>query len=115
MWMNPMEMDATNDNVMYWAEGNRLWRNNNLNSISYNSSHQKSDYGWEMFSDTLYPSSLKISVLSSSLDPANILYIGTQNKRIYRVDNANVGDPSVMQLPNILTASSSYCTDRLFH
>ena len=111
MWMNPMEMDANNDNVMFWAEGNKLWRNNNLNNISYNSSHQKSDFGWEMFSDTLYPPSLKISALSSSLDPPNVLYIGTQNKRIYRVDNAHVGDPSVIQLPDILTAGSSYCTD----
>ncbi|MBU45985.1 MAG: hypothetical protein CMD28_01000 [Flavobacteriales bacterium] len=111
MWMNPMEMDANNDNVMFWAEGNKLWRNNNLNNISYNSSHQKSDFGWEMFSDTLYPPSLKISALSSSLDPPNVLYVGTQNKRIYRVDNAHVGDPSVIQLPDILTAGSSYCTD----
>ena len=111
MWMNPMEMDATNDNVMYWAEGNKLWRNNNLNSIVYNSSHQKSDFGWEMFSDTLSPASVKISVLSSSLDPSNILYVGTQSKRIYRVDDANSGDPAVILLPAILTGSNSYCTD----
>ena len=111
MWMNPMEMDATNDNVMYWAEGNKLWRNNNLNSIVYNSSHQKSDFGWEMLSDTLSPASIKISVLSSSLSPPNILYVGTQSKRIYRVDDANSGDPAVIQLPAILTGGNSYCTD----
>ena len=111
MWMNPMEMDANDDNIMFWAEGNKLWRNNNLDNIIYSSSHQKSDFGWEMFSDTLYPPSLKISTLSSSINPPNILYIGTQNKRIYRVDNSDIGDPPVVQLPDILTSGSSYCTD----
>ena len=111
MWMNPMKMDANDDNVIYWAEGNKLWRNNDLSNISYNSSHQKSDLGWEMFSDTLSPPSMKISVLTSSISPANVLYVGTQNKRIYRVDNADVGDPAVVQLPNIPTGSNSYCTD----
>jgi len=111
MWMNPMEMDGNDDNIMFWAEGNKLWRNNNLDNIIYASSHQKSDFGWEMFSDTLYPPSLKISTLSSSINPPNILYIGTQNKRIYRVDNSDIGDPPVVQLPDILTSGSSYCTD----
>lgn len=111
MWMNPMEMDATNDNVMYWAEGNRLWRNNSLSSILYNSSHQKSDFGWEMFSDTLFPSTWRISVLSSSISPPHILYFGTQSKRLYRIENAHVGDPNFVPLANFSTVAGSYCTD----
>ena len=110
MWMNPMKMDANDDNVIYWAEGNKLWRNNNLSNIPYNSSHQKSDLGWEIFSDTLVPNRM-ISVLTSSISPANVLYVGTQDKYIYRVDNSSVGDPAVVQLPPILTGSGSYCTD----
>ena len=111
MWMNPMEMDANNDNVIYWAEANKIWRNNNLNNIQYNGSHDKSDFGWELFSDSLSPQSIKISVLSTSTNPADIMYVGTQNKYLFRVDNASVGDPDVIQLPNILTGSGSYCTD----
>ena len=111
MWMNPMEMDSNDDNIMYWAEGNILWRNNNLNNIAYNSSHDKSDLGWDIFSDSIFPSSMKISVLSSSVSPAHILYVGTQNKHIFRVDNSNTGDPAVIQLPSIPTGSGSYCTD----
>ena len=111
MWMNPLEMDRNDDNVIYWAEGNKLWRNNDLSSITYNGSHQKSDLGWDMFSDTLPNPNMKISVITSSVYPANILYFGTQNKHIYRVDNANVGDPALVQLSNVPTGSSSYCTD----
>ena len=110
MWMNPMEMDANSDNIMYWAEGNRLWRNNNLSSISYNSSHQKSDFGWESFSDTLFPT-WRLSVLSSSISPAHILYCGTPIKRLYRIDDSHVGDPSLVPLANFSTEAGSYCTD----
>jgi len=111
MWMNPMEMDRNNDNIIYWAEGNKLWRNNDLSSIPYNSSHQKSDLGWDMFSDTLSNPYMKISVITTSLYPENVVYFGTQNKYIYRVDDAHIGDPIVTQLSNILTGSNSYCTD----
>jgi len=104
-------MDRNNDDIIYWAEGNKLWRNNNLSSINYNSSHQKSDLGWDMFSDTLSNPNMKISVITTSLYPENIVYLGTQNKYIYRIDDAHIGDPIVTQLSNVLTGSNSYCTD----
>ncbi len=110
MWMNPMTMDNNNDNVIYWSEGNRLWRNNDLGNIAYNSSHQKSDLGWDMFSDTLQ-NSMIISAISTSTNPANIVYLGTQSKKIYRIDNADVGDPAIVELSNLSTGSGSYCTD----
>ena len=35
---NPMEMDRNNDNIIYWAEANKLWRNNNLDKdLNYDS------------------------------------------------------------------------------
>tara|TARA_B110000444_G_scaffold255596_1_gene290273 strand:- start:1382 stop:2392 length:1011 start_codon:yes stop_codon:yes gene_type:complete len=109
--MNPMEMDRNNDDIIYWAEGNKLWRNNELSSINYNSSHLKSDLGWDMFSDTLSNPFKKISIITTSLNPKNIVYFGTQNKEIYRIDDAHIGDPIVTLLPSPLTGSNSYCTD----
>ena len=96
--MNP-KMDENDDDIMYWAE-NKLWRHNTLSSITYNSSHQKSDFGWEMFSDTLSPSTWQISTISSSTNPPNILYFGTQSKRLYGIDNAHIGDPPIVPLAN---------------
>ena len=46
-----------------------------------------------MFSDTLPNPNMRISILSTSTNPSNILYFGTQNKYIYRIDDANIGDP----------------------
>ena len=64
-----------------------------------------------IFDRTRFIAGWGLILLLIAVYPANILYIGTQNKRIYRVDDADVGDPSVVQLPNITTGGNSYCTD----
>ena len=110
MFINPMVMDENSD-IIYWAEGNRFWRNNDVANIPYNNSHQKSDLGWHKYSDTLPNTGMKISVIETSKNPANVVYLGTQNKYIYRIDNANVGDPPLNMITNIPTGTNSYCYD----
>ena len=110
MFINPMVMDKNAD-ILYMAAGNKLWRNNNISNIPYNDSHNKSDFGWEMFSDTLSNPNMQISVIETSKHPANTVYLGTQNKYVYRIDNANTGNPALIQLPSILTGLNSYCYD----
>jgi len=110
MFINPMVMDKNSD-ILYMAAKNKLWRNNDIANIPYNNSHAKNDLGWEMFSDTFPNPGLKISTIEVSVSPANIVYVGTQNKNIYRIETANTGDPAVVQLSNILTGSNSYCSD----
>ncbi len=110
MFINPMVMDE-NDDIIYIAAKNKLWRNNDIANIPYNNSHDKNDLGWEMLTDTFLNYNLQISVIEPSISPANVVYLGTQNKYIYRIDNANVGDPLVVQLPNIPISSNAYCSD----
>jgi len=110
MFINPMVMDENAD-IIYIAAKNKLWRNNDIANISYNNSHAKNDFGWEMFSDTFSNPYMQISTIEVSVSPANIVYLGTQNKYIYRIETANTGDPAVVQLSNILTGSNSYCSD----
>ena len=81
MFINPMVMDDNSD-IIYWAAGNHLWRNNDIANIPYNDSHNRSDFGWHHFSDTLFPPSLRISVIETSTNPPNIVYLGTRNKYI---------------------------------
>jgi len=110
MFINPMVMDDNSD-IIYIAAKNKIWRNNDIANIPYNNSHAKNDLGWEMLSDTFANYALKISTIETSVSPANVVYLGTQNKYVFRIDNANVGDPAVVQLPNIPTSSASYCSD----
>ena len=54
---------------------------------------------------------MKISVIETSKNPANVVYLGTQNKYIYRIDNADLGDPPLNMITNIPTGTNSYTSD----
>ena len=110
MFINPMTLDNNSD-IIYMAASNKLWRNNSIANIPYNNSHAKNDFGWEMFSDTLTNPNTDITKISTSTNPANIVYLGTKFKKIYRIDSANVGDPSIIELPSPLVGSTSYVYD----
>jgi len=110
MFINPMMMDKNMD-IIYMAAKNKLWRNNNIVNIPYNNSHDKNDLGWEMFSDTLLNPNLAITALASSTFPANIVYLGTKYKKLYRIDNAHIGDPAIVELTSPLVGSNSYVYD----
>ena len=110
MWKNPLAMDENSDNIIYWGERNKLWRHNSLSSISYNNSNLKSDFGWDYFSDSLQ-TQMQISTISTSVDPANIVYFGTTSKYMFRIDDAHIGDPPANILAGPPTGSNSYTHD----
>jgi len=110
MFINPLVMDKNSD-ILYMAAGNKLWRNNDIANVPYNNSHAKNDFGWEMFSDTIPNPTMIITTIESSVNPANVVYLGTKYKKIFRIDNAHAGDPSIVELPYPLTASNSYVYD----
>ena len=85
--------------------GNKLWRNNNLSSIPYNDDHTRNDIGWSTYSDGALNSSMNITCISTSVNPPNVLYYGTDSKYIHRVDGSNTGDPSHIPITNIPTSS----------
>ena len=84
-----------------------------MTNIPYNNSHNKSDLGWHLFLDTTnsVSNTMKISVIETSKNPSNVVYFGTQNKYIYRIDNADVGDPPLNMITNIPTGTNSYTSD----
>jgi len=110
MFINPMVLDENTD-VLYMAAGNKLWRNNDISNIPYNNSHAKSDFGWDLFSDSLPNPNLDITVIETSKNPANVVYLGTKFKKLYRIDNANVGDPAIVELTSPFTSSNAYVYD----
>lgn len=110
MFINPMTMDKNSD-IIYMAAGNKLWRNNNIANIQYNNSHDKNDFGWQMFSDTLPNPNINITAIATSTSPSDVVYIGTNYRKLYRIDNANIGDPSILELTSPLVASSAYVYD----
>ncbi len=109
LFINPMVMDKNSD-ILYMAARNKLWRNNDITNIPYNNSHAKNDFGWEMFSDTIANPARIITTIETSVSPANVVYVGTISKKIFRIDNANTGDPALVELTTP-TIQNSYMYD----
>ena len=112
LFINPMIMDASSDNIIYFPEGNRLWRNNDLNNIPLNNSNQRISTGWFRFSDSL--SNDKITALANSIHTgamADILYFGTDNGEVYKIIDAANSDNSFINITPTNIFPNGYITD----
>jgi hypothetical protein len=83
-------------------------RLNNLASLAVNNDYSQLANQWKILSDTITtPNSsatnfANITALAASKNEPNILYFGTDNSEMYRVDQANVGDPHFIKLDTAL-------------
>lgn len=103
LWMNPYQLDPNNNNIMYLAGGKYLWRNSNLAGIPMVNNWDSISTNWTQFVDSVPGLAVNMTALTVCKTPANRVYYGTSKKTIYRVDNANVGTPT----PVDITAAGS--------
>ncbi|MEM8895910.1 MAG: T9SS type A sorting domain-containing protein, partial [Bacteroidota bacterium] len=87
LFVTPFVLDPNNNNIMYLAGGDAIWRNNNLSQMPDNDFNPKS-IGWTRLDRTVPDESI-ITALEISTTPANRLYYGTLIGELYRVDDAN--------------------------
>jgi hypothetical protein len=102
-FINPYTLDPNNNNIMYLAGGKYLWRNNDLSGIPMVGNWDSISTNWTQFADSVPASNVVITAVTACKVPANRVYYGTSNKRIYRVDNANVGTPTPVDITSTTT------------
>ncbi len=100
LFINPYVLDPNNNNIMYLSAGNHLWRNNNLAGIPYASNWDSISTNWVRFPDSV--GAVKITAIAVSKTPANRVYFGTSSRRVYRIDNANSGTPTPVEVTSNL-------------
>ncbi len=102
MWNTPFVLDPNNSERMYVAGGQIIWRNNDLSKIPFKATTDSTSIEWDSLSHTrvgISGGNIKISALEVSTEnPKNVLYYGTNKGKLYRVDNANEGDPDVVDI-----------------
>lgn len=112
-WVNPFMLDPNDQNRMYLAGGQIVWRNNDLSQIPLENNLDSTSIAWDSLSNTRFydkPGSSfmeKISALSVSVDPPNIVYYGTNDGRLFRLDNAHEGDPVPLELTENIFPNSA--------
>lgn len=97
-FINPFVLDPNNQNIMYLAGGKYLWRNDDLSAIPLSNQWDSISTNWVQFLDSVPLANSKITAVHACKTPANRVYYGTDKKKIYRVDNANVGTPTPVDI-----------------
>ncbi len=105
LFVNPYSLDPNNNNLMYLAGGKYLWRNNDLSGIPYASNWDSITTNWIQFPDSVPTANAKISAVAISKTPANRVYYGTTAKRVFRIDNANTGTPSPVEITSVTSTA----------
>ena len=86
LFINPFVTDRNDKDIMYVAENNDMWRNNNLTNIGIVGSPWPIANGWTKINDIV---NSRITTFESSTKPADILYIGTSGVSVYMLDNSS--------------------------
>lgn len=92
LFVTPYVLDPNDTKMMYYAAGDRLWRNSDLTAIPNGSTFGTTSVNWAEMTNTA-GSGNSISAVVASKSPANRVYYGTQGGKVYRVDAANTGNP----------------------
>lgn len=107
LFINPLVLDPNDPNLMYLPAGNKVFRQSELASIPLTGEWDAISQGWTQFPDTLSTGVFSAIAISTAA-PANRLYLGSTNNKLYRVDNANTGTPSFTALTSPITAVDAY-------
>ncbi|SMG30737.1 Por secretion system C-terminal sorting domain-containing protein [Marivirga sericea] len=89
LFVAPFELDPNNDQIMYYAADEFLWRNDDLENAT-------TVAGWTQLTNAEALSN--VSIMGVSTIPANIVYFGTVDGEVYRIEDANVGNPTATDI-----------------
>jgi len=93
-------LDLNTTRTFYLPTVNSIWRKDDMKAASYDTSLR--NVGWNHLSNVNTGNASTLSAISVSRFPANRLYYGTSLGKLYRLDNANTGNP----VPVDITSSS---------
>ncbi len=99
LFINPFAIDPNDEDILYLPAGTHLWRNNKVTTLPYLGNFDSISTAWSVLSDTIEIPNRNFTCLAvSKSNPEHRLYLGTNSRYLYRVDNANTGDPQLERI-----------------
>lgn len=108
-FINPLAIDPVDNNLLYLAAGKQIYRQNELGNIALTGAWDSIAQGWIAVADTTLDPISTIAVSRSN--PAHRVYVGTERRRIYRIDNADGPAPALtlVKEPAVSIAANVSC------
>ncbi len=106
LFINPFVLDPNNNNIMYLAAGDAVWKNINLTQIP-SGSQEKTSVNWEKLADTQI-SVGQISAISASNKPENIVFYGTSQGDLYKISDALAISPTIQDITSPIFPDNGY-------
>ncbi len=98
LFIAPFALDPSG-NILYYLDDTIVWRNADLyTNLSNNISNSSPPAGWTQMTNTAITGGDYFSAVSVSTSPANILFLGTANGHVYKILDANTGDPNPTEI-----------------
>ncbi len=114
IWNTPFVLDPNETNRLYVAGGKMIWRNNDIMEIPLINSKDSTSINWDSLNYTRIdylveqPRSEHISAIKVSTNPANVLYYGTTKGKLYRIDDAHIGNPEPIEITGKSFPTNAY-------
>lgn len=111
-FINPFILDPNDKNTMYMLGGRSVWRNNRLNEIVLDNSNDSILFGWTRSKDSLLASTLSFTAIAATQkSPAHRVYLGTNAKYLYKMENADSGEFTFTRLtsPSVNGDANASC------
>jgi photosystem II stability/assembly factor-like uncharacterized protein len=110
LFTNPYLLDPANQEMMFLIGGNYLWRNSNLAGIPP-SPNRSTSVNWARLDNSRIDDTTLITALAiSSASPLHRVYYGTHNGHVFRLDGADQGDPSKIEITGAGFPKNGYVT-----
>ena len=109
LFANPYALNPSDQQMMFLAEGETMWRNSDLDGITLDGSTSTKSTNWTDLLPSITPAidpdlERITAVAVSSTNDANVLYFGTSSGRLFRIDDAHTATSGVT--PTTITGGS---------
>jgi hypothetical protein len=100
------ELDKNDNNTLYLPAKRDLWRKTSFSQSTKDKNYV--DSNWAKI--VTVASGHYITALAVSVVPADIVYIGTNKGKVYRIDDTKSNNPQMTEISNAAFPANAYCS-----
>ncbi len=99
LFVHPFTLDPVDNNIMYLPNGSQIWRNTNLAAAE-----QEDLSFWSIVTQ----GSGTVTAIAASENPQGVVYWGTSNRNIYRMEDSHLSSVQPSELVSDSISSGTY-------